>query len=114
MRLWTVKSTDGEATSLPFGENTTAMTLPEWPSRTPHELPIAVSHSRTVLSSDAESTSFPFGENMTAVTSAEWPSIVCINGLHVGVTLDSSRTHGIPLKYSFRTRLSSGLNKSAE
>ena len=99
--------------SFPFGENTTAVTSFDWPSRTPHDLPVTVSHSRTVLSLDAEATSFPFGENMTAKTKCEWPSIVCINGLHVGITLGCTRTHGIPFKYSFRTRLFSGLNKSA-
>ena len=67
----TVVSRDADATSLPSGENATALTQSEWPSSVRRAAPVAESQSLTVLSPDADATSLPSGENATAKTQFE-------------------------------------------
>lgn len=71
-----VWSSDADATSLPSGENATAMTGPKWPSSVLCTAPVAESQSMTVQSKDADATSLLSGENATAMTASEWPSSV--------------------------------------
>ena len=63
----TVQSLDADATSLPSGENATALTENEWPSSVCSEAPVAESQSLTVRSKDADATSLPSGSNATAL-----------------------------------------------
>src|SRR5256714_14053186 len=85
----TVLSFDADATSLPSGENATALTQSEWPSSVCSGAPVADSQSLTVLSYDADATSLPSGENATAMTQCEWPSSVCSEELHSLCTFGS-------------------------
>ena len=73
-------SEEADARSWPFGENATALTEREWPSRMPREALVVGSQSLIVLSSDVEARSWPSGENATAQTEPEWPSSDCNEG----------------------------------
>src|SRR5438067_13630366 len=87
-RTLTVLSSYLKGRSWPSGENATALTQSEWPSRVPREAPVLGSQSLTVLSPDAEARSWPSGENATAETQTEWPSRewrdALLYGSHIG------------------------------
>src|SRR2546423_11298983 len=70
--MLTGSSGDADATSLPSGENATALTQSEWLLSVRRAAPVAESQSLTVLSCDADATSLPSGENATALTQSEW------------------------------------------
>jgi len=61
---------------LSSGENTTALTPSEWPSKVPRLVTVVESKSRTVLSDDADARNLPSGENTNFNILSEWPSRV--------------------------------------
>jgi hypothetical protein len=63
-----------DASSLPSGENATAVTGLECPMRLPREAPVFGSQRRTVLPLNADARSLPPDENANTLNSAEWPS----------------------------------------
>ncbi len=68
----TVVSCEADARSWPSGENTTELTILEWPSNVCRQVPVR-SQSLMVLSSEADASSWPSGENTTELTEPEWP-----------------------------------------
>lgn len=83
-----------DASSLPSGENATAVTGLECP---PREAPVFRSQRRTVLLLHADARSLPPGENTNTPNSAEWPSRTNNEALQfsgtVGGLLIQSETH---------------------
>src|SRR6516162_8130251 len=75
---------------LPSGENTASRTMLVCPSRTPSDLPVVGSHSRTVLSQPPEASVFPSRENVTKLTSAVWPLQILFTS-HVVVSQSNTK-----------------------
>ena len=69
----TVLSSDADASILPSGEKTTALTDPEWPLSDCSTAPDPVSHSLTVLSYDADASVLPSGEKARRGRSTNGP-----------------------------------------
>ena len=63
-----VLSPDPDAKYSPFGENTTLVTIDEWPVRVLIRSPLDTLHTPIVLSPDPDAKYSPFGENTTLQT----------------------------------------------